>query len=292
MAFQSSAKAIIPNVSYLSSRVIMILGCNPGVMTLQGTNTYLVGTGKRRILLDTGDADVPQYTEQLHKVLTKESCDIEQIVVSHWHHDHIGGVPDVLKLTKPDCKVWKFQQADDKGNVVESKIPFECLTDGQILSTEGASLRVIHTPGHTTDHAVFTLEEEDVLFSADTILGEGTAVFEDLLDYMKSLRKIQKINPKVIYPGHGPVIEDPQKVINYYLSHRESREEEILNVLMSNNGPICAANIVKVIYPDLDMKLLIAAENNVQKHLIKLMKEGRVVKDNKMWKVITCSRSS
>ncbi|XP_046676610.1 endoribonuclease LACTB2 [Homalodisca vitripennis] len=290
MALQSSAKAIIPKVSYLSSRVIMILGCNPGVMTLQGTNTYLVGTGKRRILLDTGDADVPQYTEQLHKVLTKESCDIEQIVISHWHHDHIGGVPDVLKLTKPDCKVWKFQQADDKGNVVESKIPFECLTDGQILSTEGASLRVIHTPGHTTDHAVFTLEEEDVLFSADTILGEGTAVFEDLLDYMKSLRKIQKINPKVIYPGHGPVIKDPQKVISYYLSHRESREEEILNVLMSNNGPICAANIVKVIYPDLDIKLLLAAENNVKKHLIKLMKEGKVVKDNEMWKVI-CSSS-
>uniref|UniRef100_A0A1B6HPX5 LACTB2 winged helix domain-containing protein n=2 Tax=Homalodisca liturata TaxID=320908 RepID=A0A1B6HPX5_9HEMI len=107
---------------------------------------------------------------------------------------------------------------------------------------------------------------------------------------MKSLRKIQKINPKVIYPGHGPVIKDPQKVISYYLSHRESREEEIMNVLMSNNGPVCAANIVKVIYPDLDIKLLLAAENNVKKHLIKLMKEGKVVKDNEMWKVI-CSSS-
>uniref|UniRef100_A0A1B6LYQ2 Beta-lactamase-like protein 2 homolog n=2 Tax=Graphocephala atropunctata TaxID=36148 RepID=A0A1B6LYQ2_9HEMI len=286
MALQGPAKAIIPKVSYLSSRVIMILGCNPGVMTLQGTNTYLVGTGKRRILLDAGDADVPQYTTQLHSVLTQEGCDIEQIVVSHWHHDHIGGVPDVLKLTKPDCKVWKFQQADDKGNVVQSKIPFECLTDGQILSTEGASLRVIHTPGHTTDHAVFTLEEEDVLFSGDTILGEGTAVFEDLLNYMKSLRKIQKINPKVIYPGHGPVIQNSQQVINYYLTHRESREEQILNVLTSSSGPIRAADIVKVLYPDLDTKLLKAAENNVKKHLIKLMKEGRVRQGEETWEMV------
>uniref|UniRef100_A0A2A4JQ11 Beta-lactamase-like protein 2 homolog n=1 Tax=Heliothis virescens TaxID=7102 RepID=A0A2A4JQ11_HELVI len=200
--------AVIPAVSKLTFRVIRILGFNPGAMTLQGTNTYLLGTGKNRILLDTGDKDVKEYQTQLAQVLHTEQIDIEHIVVTHWHHDHIGGVENLYGTIAKQPKVWKHRRSpDDDQDELSQIYPIRWLTDGQELKVEGATVKVHHTPGHTTDHVVLTLLEENILFSGDCILGEGTAVFEDLYTYMQSLNKILELNPSVIYPGHGNIIE-------------------------------------------------------------------------------------
>lgn len=83
----------------------------------------------------------------------------------------------------------------------------QSLNNDQYFHIEGATLKVIHTPGHTTDHCVLLLQENQELFSGDCILGEGTAVFEDLHDYMKSLDVIINIKPTTIYPGHGNIVE-------------------------------------------------------------------------------------
>lgn len=108
--------------------------------------------------------------------------------------------------------------------------------------------RVHHTPGHTTDHIVLTLKEDNILFSGDCILGEGTAVFEDLFDYMNSLNVILDLKPSIIYPGHGPVVEDPVPKIQYYINHRNQRENQIFEVLKKEHIDLTAMELVKIIY--------------------------------------------
>ena len=87
------------------------------------------------------------------------------------------------------------------------------------------------TPGHAQDHLVFYLKEEDTLFSGDCVLGEGSVVFEDLLSYLQSLNKIIGLNPKKLYPGHGPVVLDPIEKVNDYISKRMARENQIIESL-------------------------------------------------------------
>lgn len=152
------------------------------------------------------------------------------------------------------------------------------LKDGQGFDVDGMKLKVLHTPGHTTDHAILFEEQTKTVFSGDCILGEGTAVFEDLYDYMKSLELILQLKPSVIYPGHGDVIDDnPVERIEYYINHRNERERQILEAIINSNEPITDLEIVKIVYAATPEHLWPAAAVNVNQHLNKLKKEGKIV---------------
>lgn len=227
-------------------------------------------------MIDTGDADKKPYTAALNDFLTTEQVQIETILVTHWHHDHIDGVKDVIQLDgAKNAEIWKYPRTDEKENY---DFPIKYLKDSQEFPVDhGDSVKVVYTPGHTTDHVCLTLST--ALFSGDCILGDTTAVFEDLYDYMNSLEKILAIRPSVIYPGHGSVVNDPVDKIEYYIKHRQQREAQIINCLKSQpDRSFTEMQIVEQIYVETPKELYPAAAYNVHQHLTKLLKEHKVIK--------------
>ncbi|OWY44245.1 hypothetical protein AA0119_g4169 [Alternaria tenuissima] len=264
-------QVLLPDVEQISDRVIRVLGGNPSKFTLQGTNTYIVGRGASRLLIDTGEGK-PQWIASIKHLLSQRSITIDKVLLTHWHHDHIKGVADILEHS-PNTTVYKNDPHD-------GWLP---ISDGQKFETEGATLRAFFCPGHTTDHMAFVLEEEDAMFTADNVLGQGTAVFEDLSAYMKSLDAMSRQFRGRAYPGHGPVIEDGPSKITEYIKHRKQREKQVLDVLAEDNGAgMTSMDIVKVIYKDYSESLWEPAEKGIRQILDKLKLEGKVGGDT-LW---------
>uniref|UniRef100_A0A0N5AMR1 Beta-lactamase-like protein 2 homolog n=1 Tax=Syphacia muris TaxID=451379 RepID=A0A0N5AMR1_9BILA len=264
----------------LSETVWRILGANPSPFTLQGTNTYLVGSGPSRILIDTGEKNKPAYISELRDVLKDNK--ISAIICTHWHDDHVGGIKDVKdKISGNDIPVYKFKNPNGR----EDDSVYKYIEDGAIIKVPGTTLRVIASPGHTMDHISLYFEEEGSLFCGDCILGEGTTIFEDLYTYMQSLQRLLDTKPSRIYSGHGPVIENGIEKINEYITHRNRREEQILSAL-SGDKTLSAMEITNVVYPTLSWSMKLGALNNVNQHLTKLIKEKKVIKTGRGYQII------
>merc|ERR1719278_1252582 len=193
-----------------------------------------------------------------------------------------------MKSAEKGACIYKYpRQNGEKEIPLPDNHEYTFIEDGRIFEADGVTMKAIYTPGHTTDHIILHLQEENAVFSGDCILGEGTAVFEDLHDYMISLKRILDVNPKVIYPGHGPAIMDPKDKIEQYIAHRYKREAQILVALEKQAGrKTSAMEIVKVVYTETPENLHKAAAGNVKHHLEKLLKEGKVVKDGEKYGLI------
>lgn len=271
----------IPEVERLSPRCIRVLGGNPGKFTLQGTNTYILGTGAQRLLIDTGEGK-PSWIAAIKRTLEKENAMVTSAVITHWHHDHQGGIGQLRELW-PETKIFKNQPEDGQLDI----------EDGQTFDVEGASLKAYHTPGHTVDHMAFFLADEDALFTGDNVLGQGTSVFEDLGTYLASLEKMKCLFAGRAYPAHGPVLEDGPEKIAEYIHHRKQREEQVLQTMGRENTASETGDstswtpmeLVNIIYHDVPKELHPAAAAGVMQILQKLQREGRVVLHGDRWRL-------
>ncbi|XP_055997825.1 endoribonuclease LACTB2-like [Ostrea edulis] len=251
----------------------------------------------QRILIDTGDPDVPDYIQTLQKALSEFNCSIQEIILTHWHSDHVGGTADVCRdITKSNqTRVSKFKRPPEKAEIDSGTVPCHFINENHVFKTDGATLRTIFTPGHADDHICLFLEEDSILFSGDNILGESTTIFEDLHTYMASLQKMLTLNPSIIYPSHGPIITNPVEKIEFYISHRLQRENQIIQLLKSKpTTSFTPLDIVRNVYEDFAPELEMAAASNVRHHLSKLLKDEKVESETKddeqIWRIKSNSR--
>ncbi|EDR10857.1 uncharacterized protein LACBIDRAFT_247864 [Laccaria bicolor S238N-H82] len=265
----------LPNVTRMSEHVVRVLGQNPGKFTLQGTNTYIIGKQNPYILIDTAEGR-EEYIPVLESTFRETAKYVSDIVISHWHHDHVCGLPAVLSL------LHSYTPSPDGS-------PFHDLYDDQILTAESSptsTVRVLHTPGHTTDSICLHIPQDRALYTADTVLGQGTTVFEDLSTYLTSLNKMLQFDsdsesPYVsLYPGHGPVVTNGRELIATYIKHRLDREAQVVQVLQS---PVPSGQtdwttwlIVKTLYSAYPESLWLPAAHGINLHLKKLEGDGVV----------------
>lgn len=272
----------MPDIERWSDRVIDVLGQNPGPFTGPGTNTYIVGTGERRLLIDAGQG-LDEHTALLATALEELAggAMIDTVALTHAHPDHMGGLEMVVERFRPGTVKKKPWPEWDRGT------SFETIDDGAELRVEGATLRAVYTPGHARDHLCYYLLEEKAVFTGDVVLGAGTTVIPrdgDLGDYLASLRRLLELDLEVIYPAHGPAIRDPYVKINEYLAHRALREQQILEGLAA--GLRSVPDLVRRIYVDVPEWLHAAAGVSVEAHLRKLEKDGVVVRTGDDWDLI------
>ncbi|MGC0142022.1 MBL fold metallo-hydrolase [Pseudactinotalea sp. Z1732] len=238
-----------------------VLAPNPGPMTLEGTNTWVLrapgpapGGG---VVVDPGPAGVAQHLAVVHEA----AGPVALTLLTHHHRDHTGAVAEWTALT---------------GSAVRGADSDSPLREGERIQAAGWNLEVLATPGHTADSVCLLIPEEGVLLTGDTVLGRGTSVVPwpegHLGDYLDSLTRLISLARegvvRTIAPGHGPVVTEPLDFLNALLAHRRERLDQVDAAVRA--GARTASEVVTAVYGDLGETLALAATATVRAQLVHL----------------------
>ena len=234
----------------------VLLADNPGLLTLEGTNTWVLRSPRsdELVIIDPG----PDDDEHIARVAALGR--IALVLISHRHGDHTDGIDKLVDATGATVR--------SAGSGFLRGLGGELL-DGEVIDAAGLKIKVMATPGHTADSLSFLLD--DAVLTADTVLGRGTTVLDKedgtLTDYLESLHRLRGLGRRTVLPGHGPDLPDLEAVASGYLAHRHERLEQVRSALRDLGEDASARHIVEHVYVDVDEQLWDAAEWSVQVQL-------------------------
>jgi glyoxylase-like metal-dependent hydrolase (beta-lactamase superfamily II) len=269
-----------------SPLVRRLLAHNPSPFTFTGTGTFVVGQGTVAVI-DPGPAD-PAHIAALIEGLKGET--VSHIVITHTHMDHSPAAPALAAATGAEIVGCAPLVLSDDGPRADAGFdatyaPDRIMSDGDSVSGPGWTLTAVATPGHTSNHLCFALEEEKALFTGDHVMGWSTTVVAppdgDMAAYMASLAKLLDRDDAIYHPTHGEPVTDPQRFVRGLITHRKQRENQILKLL--GDRPQAIPAMVAVMYAMVDKRLHPAAGRSVLAHLIDLEARGRVTRSGDSW---------
>ncbi|MFP3578433.1 MBL fold metallo-hydrolase [Arthrobacter sp. SIMBA_036] len=236
------------------------LAPNPGPMSLDGTNSYVISApgSSRVVIVDPGPAD------EHHLAALAASGVVELVLITHRHADHTGASARFHELTGAPVRAASAEHCHGG----------EPLIDGEVLDAAGVEIRVVATPGHTSDSLCFHLPGDGhtgSVLTGDTILGRGTTVLDypdgKLGDYLASLQRLEELGPAILLPAHGPVLPALDEKCREYREHREQRLDQIRAALQRLGQGASVAAVTDAVYPDVDPSVRWAAETSVAAQL-------------------------
>ncbi|WP_327695696.1 MBL fold metallo-hydrolase [Streptomyces sp. NBC_00459] len=256
-----------------TARAVNVLAPNASAMTLDGTNTWIVSEpdSELAVVVDPGPLD-DVHLRHVVDTVGKAGKRVALTLLTHGHPDHAEGAGRFAELTGTHVRA--LDPALRLGD--------EGLGHGDVVTVGGLELRVVPTPGHTADSLCFHLPADRAVLTGDTVLGRGTTVVAHpdgrLGDYLDSLRRLRSLTVDdgvhIVLPGHGPVLDDAQGAVEFYLAHRAHRLAQVETAV--ENGHTDPADVVAHVYADVDRSLWPAAELSVRAQLEYLRDHGLI----------------
>lgn len=262
----------------LAPGVRRLVAPNPSMMTGPGTNTYLFGDNEVAVL-DPG----PAITRHIDTIIEKSMGRIRWILVTHTHPDHSPAA--ALLAHKVGAELLGIEAPAD-GHQDKTFKPDRQLANGDILETAEFRLVAIHTPGHASNHLCYRHVAIDWIFTGDHVIDGSTVVIDppdgNMKHYIESLQRLRAMKCAALAPGHGEVIDDPGRVIDWIVAHRLEREAKVAAAVAANPNHT-SHQLVPHVYKDVDPKLYGWAERSLLAHLLKLEADGRAVSRTGHW---------
>jgi glyoxylase-like metal-dependent hydrolase (beta-lactamase superfamily II) len=271
--------AITGAASRLAHDLQRIVAPNPSPLTGPGTNTYVIGAEGDHLVVDPG----PDDGAHIERILGAANGRVGAILCSHSHPDHSPGAAALRRLTGAPVL---GRDAPDDGHQDPTYAPDAPLQDDQLLHAGGSALRVLHTPGHASNHVCFLLEQQGWLLTGDHLMSGSTVVIlppdGSMRLYLQSLHRLRTLPLVALLPGHGAAILDPLAEIDRVIAHRSRREGKVIDALR-RQGSASLAGLLPQVYDDTPEALHGLASYSLLAHLQKLVEEGRARADGVTW---------